>query len=60
MDLDRDLANFVIDLQNAKKKLIKKSFSAYYFFKVQLHNFSTIKKSEKTVGIKVFITIFAQ
>jgi hypothetical protein len=37
-------AIFLIDLQDANKKLIKKkSFSAYYFLKVHLHNFSKIK-----------------
>jgi hypothetical protein len=45
MDLDPDPAIFVIDLQDASKKLIykKKSFSAYYFLKVHLHHFSRIK-----------------
>jgi hypothetical protein len=36
---------FVIDPQDASKKLIKKkSFSAYYFLKVHLHHFSKIKE----------------
>jgi len=39
-DADPDPANFVIDLQAANKKLIKKSFSAYYCLKVHLHHFS--------------------
>jgi hypothetical protein len=44
MDPDPDPAIFVIDLQDANKKLIlKKSFTAYYIFKVHLHNFSEIK-----------------
>jgi hypothetical protein len=40
-DTDPDPAIFVIDLQDANKKLIvKNSFSAYYFLKVHLHYFS--------------------
>jgi hypothetical protein len=36
-DLDPDPAIFVINLQDANKKLIfLESFSAYYFFKVHL------------------------
>jgi hypothetical protein len=63
-DSDPDPAIFVIDLQDANKKLpvIKKSFSAYYFLKVHLHHFSKIKskkRSHKTVGINVFLSIFA-
>jgi len=47
--MDPDPAIFVIDLQDAYKKLIKKKrFSAYYFLKVHLHNFSK-KKSQKEV-----------
>jgi hypothetical protein len=45
-DLDQDPAIFVIDLQDANKKLIKKN-SAYYFLKEQLHQSSKIKKSQK-------------
>jgi hypothetical protein len=41
MDPDPDI--FIIDLQDANKKIIKKGFSAYYFLKVHLHNFSKIK-----------------
>ncbi len=60
--MDPDPAIFVIDLQDANQKLIyKKKFSADYFLKVQLHYFSKIKskRNHKTVGIKVFLTIFA-
>jgi hypothetical protein len=60
--MDPDPAFFVIDLQIANKKIIlKKSCSAYYFLKVHLHHFSKIKvvKTHKTVGINVFLTIFA-
>jgi hypothetical protein len=56
-DSDPDSAILVIDLQKNKK-----SFSAYYFLKVHLHYFSKIKspkRSHKTVGNKVFLTIFA-
>jgi hypothetical protein len=43
-DADPDPAISIIDLQDANKKLIlKKSFYAYYFLKVHLHNFSKIK-----------------
>ena len=39
--LDRDPAIFVIDLQDASKKLIFNTiFPAYYFLKVHLHHFS--------------------
>jgi hypothetical protein len=55
-DADPDPAIFVIDLQDANKKL---SFSAW---KVHLHQFSIkakkSKRSRKGVGIKVFHTIF--
>jgi hypothetical protein len=60
---DPDPAIFIIDLQDANKKLIKKkSFSAYYFLKVHLGRFSKIKskkKSHKTIEINVFLSIFA-
>jgi hypothetical protein len=62
-DSDPDPAIFVTDLQNAIKKLNKKSFSAYYFLKVHLHNFLKIKtKVQKKSQIsrnQVFLTIFA-
>jgi len=48
---DPDPSIFIIDLQDANKKRIKKkSFSAYYFFKVLLlHHFSKVKgKKEVT------------
>jgi hypothetical protein len=57
LDSDPDPAIFVIDPQDANKKLIIKK-SAYNLLKVDLHLFSKIK-SQKTVEIKVFITIFA-
>jgi hypothetical protein len=46
--LKPDPAIFVIDLQDANKKLILRSFLAYYLLKVHLHNFSKIK-SQKDV-----------
>jgi hypothetical protein len=49
-EADPDPAIFVINLQDATKKLIKK-MSAPYFLKSN--------RSRKTVGIKVFLTIFA-
>jgi hypothetical protein len=51
-DADPDPAIFIIDLQDANKKLIlQNSFSAYFFLKVHLHNFSKIK-SQKEVTKK--------
>jgi hypothetical protein len=47
MDPDPDPDIFVIDLQNANKKLAKKSFCDYYFLKVNLHNFSKIKSQKE-------------
>jgi hypothetical protein len=47
-DSDPDPAIFVIDLQDANKKLIyKKSFSAYYFLKVHLRLFFKIKSQKE-------------
>jgi hypothetical protein len=48
MDPDPDPAIFVIDLQDANKTLILKSFSAYYFLKVHLPtSFCKDKKVKK-------------
>ncbi len=48
-DSDPDPAIFNIDLQDANIKLIFfKSFSAQYFLKVHLHNFSKIKSQKKS------------
>ena len=47
-DSDPDPAIFVIDLQDASKKLIFNTiFSAYYFLKVLLHHFSKVKRKKK-------------
>ncbi len=49
MDPDPDTAIFVIDLQDASKKLIFNTiFSAYYFLKVHLHHFSKIKSQKES------------
>ncbi len=46
-DADPGPAIFIIDLQDANKKL-KKSFSAYYFLKVHLNHFSEMKSKNKS------------
>jgi hypothetical protein len=55
-DSDPDPAIFAIDHQVADKNKFKKFFSAYYcpFSKIKSQ-----KRGHKTVGIKVFLTIFA-
>jgi hypothetical protein len=63
MDPDPDPAIFVIDLQDASKKIIFNTiFSASYFLKVHLHNFSKIKSKKESQNSRtqgVFLTIFA-
>ncbi len=54
--MDPDPAIFVSDLQDVNKKII---FFAYYFLKVHLHFLKIKNHSHKTVGINVFLTIFA-
>jgi len=49
MDADPDPSVFIIDLQDAKKKLLLKSFLAYYFLTVLLHNFSKIKSKKNVI-----------
>jgi hypothetical protein len=46
-DPDADPSIFIIDLQDANKKLIKKSFSADYFLKVLLHHFLKVKSQKE-------------
>ncbi len=61
-DLDPDPAIFVIDLQDASKKLIFNTiFSAYYFLKVHLHHFSKIKSKKEPQNSRNqgFLIIFA-
>jgi hypothetical protein len=60
--MDPDPAVFVTDLQDANKKLIFSIFSAFYFLKVHLHNFSKIKSQKESQNSRnqgVFLTIFA-
>jgi hypothetical protein len=46
--MDPDPSIFIIDLQDANKKRIKKqSFPAYYFLTVLLHHFSKIKSQKE-------------
>jgi hypothetical protein len=61
-DPDPDPAIFVIDLQDASKKLIFNTiFSAYYFLKLHLHHFSKIKSQKESQDSRNqgFLTIFA-
>jgi hypothetical protein len=58
--MDPDPAIFVIDLQDANKKLFfclllfDGIFTVFSFFQAKKS-----KRSHKTVGVKVFLTIFA-
>jgi hypothetical protein len=57
-----DPAIFSIDLQDAKKKLIKKKVFCLLLFEGTFTSFFKDKRSQKnhkTVGIKVFPTFFA-
>jgi hypothetical protein len=61
-DPDSDPAIFVIDLQDANKKLILKKCSCLLLFEGTFTSFLKDKKSKrnhKTEGFKVFLTIFA-
>jgi ribosomal protein L23 len=53
-DADPDPSIFIIDHQDANKKLIKKSFSAYYFLEVLLHNFSKVKSKKEVTFTSFF------
>ncbi len=67
-DSDPDPAFFVIDLQDANKKLIFNKFNKIFCLLLFEGTFTSFlifkdiksKRSRKTVGIKVFLTIFAQ
>jgi hypothetical protein len=62
MDADPDPSVFIIDLQDASKKLLKKIFSCILLFVGTFASFFKEKKSKRshtTVEIKVFLTIFA-
>jgi hypothetical protein len=58
-DLDPDPSISSLTFKTPTNKI--KSFSAYYFLKIHLHNFSKLKspKEVKTEEIKVFLTSFA-
>ncbi len=61
-DSDQDPAKFVSDLQDANKQLIKKKFFRSLLFEGTFTLFFKDKKSKrshKTVGFKVFLTVFA-
>ncbi len=61
-DSDLDPAIFVNDLQEANKKLILKKLFCLLLFESIFTLFFKDKKSKrshKTIGIKVFLTIFA-
>jgi hypothetical protein len=59
--MDLDPAEFIIDLQDANKKPIKKK-NVFCILLLKVPSFFKDKKSKrshKTVKIKVFLTIFA-
>ena len=61
-DADPDPSIFIIDLQDANKNEFKKKFFCIVLFEGTFTSFFKDKKSKrshKTVGIKVFLTIFA-
>jgi hypothetical protein len=61
-DSDPDPAIFVVDLQDANKKLTYKKVFLLITFEGTFTSFFKDKKSkrsQKTVGIKGFLTIFA-
>jgi hypothetical protein len=61
-DLDAVTAIFVSDLQDVNKKLIKQKIVCLLLFEGTFTSFFRDKKSNrshKTVGINVFLTIFA-
>jgi hypothetical protein len=63
MDPDPGSSIFIIDLQDANKKMIfEKKFSCILLFEDTFTSFfkdKNSKRSHKTVEIKVFLTIFA-
>jgi hypothetical protein len=61
MDLDPDPDIFIIDLQDANKKLFFLKFFCLLLFEGKFKSFSKDVKStssHQTVGIKVFLPIF--
>jgi hypothetical protein len=59
MDPDPDPAIFVIDLQDADEKLILLFFCLLLFEGTSFFTDKKSKRSHKTVGIKIFLTIYA-
>jgi hypothetical protein len=60
--MDPDPAIFVIDLQDASKKLIFTQFFCTLLFEGTFTSFfkdKKVLKNHKIVGIKVFLTVFA-
>jgi hypothetical protein len=60
--MDPDPVIFVIDLQDANKKLFKQKIFCFLLFEGRFTSFFKDKKSErsnKTVGFKAFLNIFA-
>jgi hypothetical protein len=61
--MDPDPAFFIIDFQDANNKLIKKKkFFCILLFEGTFTSFfkgKTSKRSQRTVEIKVFLTVFA-
>jgi hypothetical protein len=51
-EADPEPSIFIMDLRDANKKLIKKSFSVYYFLKVLLSHFSKTKSQKKSQNSK--------
>jgi hypothetical protein len=59
-DADPDHAIFIIDLQDAKKQIFQKKYFCILLFEGTFSSFFKDKKSKrshKTVGIKIFLTI---
>jgi len=62
MDPDPDPSIFIIDLQDANKKIIYKKFFCIFLFEGTFTSFFKDKKSRRshnTVESKLFLTIFA-
>jgi hypothetical protein len=64
MDPDPDPSIFIIDLQDANKKLIlKKSFPAYYFLKISFFNDKKSKKklqNNRNQGFSYYIGLMIE
>jgi hypothetical protein len=55
--MDPDPAIFVIDLQDANKKIIIKSFPAYYLLKVDLHHISKKSQNSRNQGFSCYFCL---